>query len=53
MKGDYLPQEDAVPFNHVFGDQWWTHWLPTEPVFSDPEAVFHYRICNEPYSSVV
>lgn len=53
LKSEYLPQEDPVPFHHVFGDEWWTHWLPIDPVFSDPEAVFHYRLSEESYSSVV
>lgn len=53
LKGDFMPEEPAVPFHHVFGDQWETHWLPVDPVFGDPEAVLQYRLCGEVYSSNV
>jgi len=53
LKSEYLPDEEPIPFNHVFGDQWYTHLIPTDPVWENPEAVLHYRICQESYSSLV
>ncbi len=50
LKGEFLPDEEPVPFEHVFGSQWITHWLPLDPVFEDEAAVFHYQLCKESYS---
>ena len=38
-----------VPFNHVFGDWWPAYFLPLDPVFTDPESVFHYRLLPTDY----
>jgi len=51
LKSEFLPDEPPVPFEHVFGTHWPTHWLPVDPVFEDPLAVFHYQMCAESFNA--
>jgi len=40
-----------VPFEHVFGSWWLAYFIPIDPYFADPEAVYHYRLGQENYCS--
>jgi len=52
LKADDPEIGSPVAFSHVFG-VWWPAWfLPLDPVFDDPEAVFHYSLRDEPYSKM-
>jgi hypothetical protein len=52
LKEDDPEDGIPVPFHHVFGD-WWLAWfLPLDPVFDDPEAVFQYSLRDEPYTKM-
>ena len=46
-----LPVEQSIPFGHVFGNYWPTHFLPFDPMFILPEEVLHYEIGSEEYSN--
>jgi hypothetical protein len=38
-----------IPFTHVFGDWWPAYFLPIDPVYANPEAVFQYKISDVEY----
>eukprot|EP01038_Epipyxis_sp_PR26KG_P005165 gene5166-7190_t len=39
-----------IPISHVFGKQWYFHWLPINPVFDNNEEVLQYRLGADRYS---
>ena len=44
MRRNQVDSFQPIPFNHVFGDEASYRWfIPTEPRFDNPEAVFMYR----------
>jgi len=49
LKDDELAEGKPVPFTHVFGDWWPAYFLPLDPVFTNPEEVFHYRLSHVDY----
>lgn len=49
LKSDDPEEGTPVPFEHVFGSWWLAYFLPLDPYFSDPEAVFHYRLGDDNY----
>lgn len=52
LKADDPEDGTPVSFFHVFG-VWWPAWfLPLDPVFDEPELVFHYILLDEPYSKM-
>jgi hypothetical protein len=45
-KGDFLPLEEAIPLEHVFGINWWVYWLPIDPIFLDADEVLRYKVSS-------
>lgn len=41
----------AIPFRNVFGSSFLSYFLPIDPVFTNEEEVFSYRIGEEKYQS--
>ena len=42
-----------VPFNHVFGSSCLSYILPLDPIFTNEEEVFFYRLGEEKYQSLL
>jgi hypothetical protein len=55
MKGnrDALDSATPVPFSHVFGSSYLSYFLPLDPVFTNEEEVFFYRLGEEKYRSIL
>ena len=43
----------ALPFKNVFGSSCLSYVLPLDPVFTNEEEVFSYRIGEEKYQSLL
>lgn len=53
MTRDDPEKNIAVPFSHVFGSNIISYFLPFDPVFTNEEEVYKYRLGEEKYQSAL
>jgi hypothetical protein len=53
MARDDPEKNIPVPFLHVFGSSFISYILPFDPVFTNEEEVFKYRLGEEKYQSAL
>jgi hypothetical protein len=53
MARDDPEKNIPVPFLHVFGSSLISYILPFDPVFTNEEEVFKYRLGEEKYQSAL